>query len=354
MNSEVKEQKKKISVPAFVYAAVALIITLAAVILRTVSLLSFYDADIGYYKSDAVLPVVMNILCLAGTLFFVSAFFVFRKQELPVTGKENNIFVKCASVAAAVGFAGYVIITLIDSNLTALILLALAGALASAVYFLMNLKKQPANRDSQMYAGIGIIVFGIYSLAKSYFDMNVQMNSPNKTALHLACLATLVFFVNEFRALVSDRRKGFYVFSLCAVVLFTGMFSIPPIIADLSGALKNYTYITVNYVFTGVFLYCLVRLAVMAVGLSDKEPDGAGAQSDATIVPEEVSDGQAPEEPKNASDAVAVSETETDAEDNADSGNSGVSDASNVSDDSDVSDASDNSDESDGKDSAEG
>ena len=43
------------------FIVLTLILTAAGIALRTLNIIFFFDYDIGYYQSDAVLPLIMNI-----------------------------------------------------------------------------------------------------------------------------------------------------------------------------------------------------------------------------------------------------------------------------------------------------
>jgi hypothetical protein len=63
----------------------SLAVTVISVILRSLSMLFFFDSSIGYYSIGAVLPIISNIFTAVGVIgFLILAFAVFRGKELEV------------------------------------------------------------------------------------------------------------------------------------------------------------------------------------------------------------------------------------------------------------------------------
>lgn len=259
---------RRLNKKVVVYAISALILTFVAIVMRTLSLTLFFDSGIGYYTHD-VLPYATNIFCVLCVVLFLSALFTVRTSDVTSDGREHNAFLAVAGIVAVAGFAVYFFISIsgygkIEDINSVIGLVGKLCVIAAALYFAMNVSSAQSNKSAQVMCGYGIIIWLVYALAVTYFDNDVQMNSPDKLTLHLALVASMIFFVCEFRAYLAQIRKGIYLSSLCAAVFFTGFVAVPDVIAQIMRAHGNYTYIRFDYVCLGIFIYCAVRLISFA------------------------------------------------------------------------------------------
>ena len=124
----------------------------------------------------------------------------------------------------------------------------------------MNLFASHANRVLQTALGFGIIVWAVCVLAITYFDIYVQLNSPEKIILHLALVSSMAFFTSEFRCFVSGVKSKIYLFCAFCSVFFSGACAVPFVIAYLSGAINGGTHLFYNIVMLAVFVYSATRL----------------------------------------------------------------------------------------------
>ncbi len=266
----------------------ASVFTVISIVLRTLSLLFFYDKEIGYYKLGAVLPAISNIfIVLALMLIAAGSFFLTNNSEL-TREKDKGIAIKISSALCVLASAFFVIISVyLMTSLTVApslkIFIFFAASFFSAVYFLANLL--PMKAELQAISSVAIVIFLVYTLGASYFDAFLQMNSPNKIFLHLACIATMCFFLSEARALLGKTRKKLYLFFLCASTLIGGSTSIPTIIAYHSGALLNYDYILSDYAILALWIYIAVRLVLCFLPrkieiIEESEPQGANIEKE--------------------------------------------------------------------------
>jgi len=256
------------------YGSVTLILTLIALIVRTLCLFFFFDADIEYYN-EGFLPSVLSGFSLISALFFVSAFFKVKKDTVCSEGRENNLFIKCSSGVAAVLFLYAIFKTagkVMESSGTLVLVLGTVGTVFTVFYFLCNLLgEKKISKETQALFGFGIIVISVIVLFVSYFDVYELFNGPNKINLHMALITLMLFMINEIRAFAGEIDKGFYVFSLCAAIFFVGTSSIPMLIYYLLGSLET-KYLPHNIALAGAFIYLVARL--MSFVLSSRTEDG--------------------------------------------------------------------------------
>ena len=263
MTMPIEKNGKKIKICSLVALAVAVL----AIILRTACLLWFYDKEIGYYTRD-ILPAVFEVLCVLAALMFCCVFFLIKPSDKTSDGKEDTPAIKVSSVLAIVAFSVFFVSLIFSTSLltgnAVLDLLLKLSALVSIVYFAMNLFASHANRIIQTAIGFGIVVWEVCVLAITYFDIYVQLNSPEKTILHLALVSSMAFFTSEFRCFVSGVKSKIYLFSAFCSVFFSGACAVPFMIAYLSGTINGGTHLFYNIVMMAMFVYSATRLVSFA------------------------------------------------------------------------------------------
>ena len=305
--------------PLRVFLAGVLFLTLAGIVLRTLNLVFFYDSDIGYYSNDAILPLVMNIFMLITFAAIGICSAILPKKPYMTTGRENNIALKLIGALCALAFLGAALCALLGfvepvTNKTYIFIVA---ALASTLYFLLGaLGKSDETRALFL---IPLVVSIVYILAISYFDVFVQMNSPNKVLLQIACLVSMLFFVYEARCITGELKKKLYLFSLACAVFFSGTASVPSLIAYFSGKMGNY-FVSINYIvfdaiFAVLFLYFTARLITMMVS-ADRVDDVENEEIDPaeydSIYVEVEEESDTAEDTEIEAEAEAVSDADTD------------------------------------------
>ena len=260
-----------------IYASAALILTFVAIILRLVCLVGFYDGDIGYFE-DAFLPKLLFVFSLIAALSFISSLFVSAPKSDVKCASEENVFTKVASVLAALAFGAFFAISVLSTSLVASVtvfdLLSKLISLLAVVYFAINLFSPSVNRCAQTLIGFAVILWGIYVIGVTYFDIYVQLNSPDKITVHLALLCAMHFLVNEFRCFVDSPKKRMYLASACLCVFFTGIEAIPSLINGFISGFEFYNYFAYDVVIFALFIYSLARLCTLAFS-KEKELFGA-------------------------------------------------------------------------------
>ena len=198
-------------------AASAALVTL----LRLLSLFLFFDGEIGYYRSGAVLPVVDSVLLAA----------------LP---------------------------------------------LAMLVYAILKLRSSLSTDADEkrgptlFFAGIGVILFLMISLALAYFDVTVQMNAPDKLIFLVACIAGMLFVTEELRLYFGTVRPVLYFFSLGCALLFLSAASIPTLIAVLFGKMEAPSWVLANLLLLGLLICAALRTRSLLRSLKeDVAPENA-------------------------------------------------------------------------------
>ena len=250
------------------FIVLTLILTAAGIALRTLNIIFFFDYDIGYYQSDAVLPLIMNIFFVVSVSFFAAASIFLTRIPESFSGHEKNPFTIVASSVCILTFLALAVNSLLfymklPMHITAVYAII---SIISSLYFISNI----LNFGGQYRAllTIPVIVNFVFILAISYFDVTVQMNSPEKILLHITALASIFLFISEARCIFEPIRKKSYLFWLCAALFFSGVYSVPSLICFISDGVTERNFISFIIIFFAIFVYLLTR--AVTVMMSEK------------------------------------------------------------------------------------
>lgn len=269
------------------YAMITLASTVVAVILRTCCLLWFYDEDIGYY-SKGILPIVLSIFSVLALGFFASAIFTVKPTDKLSDGREDNLAIKISSAICALVFASFFIVSVMSTSLISdsvvADLLSKISALMMIVYFAMNLFGKNVNRNAQTVLGFGFVLWAICALAISYFDVYVQLNSPDKVTLHMGLMSAMAFFTVEFRCFVDKINRKVYPFCSACSVFFCALASIPSLFKWVIDGMGEYKYLFYYVVLFALLIYSAARFFSFAfannLGEVNIEPENMAEGTD--------------------------------------------------------------------------
>ena len=242
------------------FAWISLAFTALSVILRILCLFLFFDSDIGYDRSDALLPVLSYVWIAIGMFFLAgTALLRFHKNKLirPVLD-SNTLPLRITAGIAAVGLFALAVSDIVKNGN---IWMGLMG-LGACLYFLMQVSGT-ATLGLRVLTGLFVIARLLAMLASTYLDIMVPMNAPDKVLLLLACAAAMLFLICEIRVSVSGVRPALYSFSLSAAILLTGTASLPSIIASLTDSLSGSTPTIYYYVLLTFCIYAIARLLAL-------------------------------------------------------------------------------------------
>ena len=249
-----------------------ILFTVFGVTFRIINLLSFYDSYIGYYKK-AFLPIAMNVFFVVAVCFFAAfCFLAERKGPINVTFTPT----KTLRIISAICSLAIIVSTLngLLKNPSELLgLLNILASVGSAAFFATFISKKQTNHSALL--ALCPIALSTVILATTYFDIKVQMNSPNKTLIHFACIAAMLGFLSEARRLADGKQKNSYFFFIATALFFTGVSSIPALILYFANEL-NYTYVEYDFILFVFFLYFLGRL--LSVFFSESKCDKASVE----------------------------------------------------------------------------
>ena len=258
--------KKRVALLCAISAALSIISTVG----RLVSLTSFYD-KIGYYRADAIIPKLSNLLYALSLVFFaVSACLLLPKI------KRDVHLEKPERIAALIPAAALLTHLLLDFSklfespklITSLdILLSLCALLFFASLAFCS---QPSAITA--ISGIGTVFWIAVVWISSYLDFNVPMNSPDKLFFHFACVGCMTFVFAELRTIYDMPRPRLYLFSMLSALLTILTCSLPNIIASFDDIFAVYTLLQYDIVFLAVAFYACVRLVFFCIRYKEDSP----------------------------------------------------------------------------------
>ena len=209
---------------AIIFGVAAFALTIIGVVLRIINLFSNFEIEAGYYYSSAPLVDVMHIFFAASVL---------------VIGILSFITVKKMSLEA------------IDSE------------------------KDPTLKTVLCFLGIAAL---IYIVAKSYFDVYMAMNSSNKILLHMACLASMFFFITLARLNIGALKSKSYLFFLASTAFLSGVYAIPSaFFCIISRIYRKYTYFYFDIAILAIFVFATIKLVML---MSANKPQAEAVPQD--------------------------------------------------------------------------
>ena len=285
-----------------IYFLASLSLAVLCAILRTLSTIFFFEADVGYYKSGALLPILLNILlvlcavCAAAFCLIPGVSRIFAKPE-------DTKAVRACAVFAALGFLAFFANNLRDFDLVWETIKVLGFipkkfvirtllALLSAVFFLLIAFCKNLRGGIRIGGVVITLVWTVLTISDSYFDVYMAMNSPVKLTLHAALLGMLLLLVNEARVGIGSDKKAFSLFSSTVTLIFATTSSIPSIISYLCGKLPDsysnvYAYLFFDAVLLGIAVFSAARLASLCFGTVESETVESETVESETVETEE-------------------------------------------------------------------
>lgn len=248
---------------------IALALSALSLLLRTLSVLFFFDSNIGYYSVGAVLPIILSIfLALFIVALAICAIFLVDRNGMIASPSRLPCYT-ASLVALALIF--HIIDLAVDSAANGFgnmyDLLTLIAAIASAAFFLIvSFSKDHGNTTAIL--GTGFILWLALVWMSSYSDFTVPMNSPHKIFFHLGCIGASLLTVGELRTVYGISKPRFYCFSLWCSLLLLASSAIPSVLGAFLGIYTD-TVAHENYVLIALFVYACVR-AVELIARKDK------------------------------------------------------------------------------------
>lgn len=274
MNEKTQIEHKK-TLP-FALAVIGL--TAVAIALNTLSLLNFYEADIGYFVRGAVLPMIFNILLVVGVVFMAGfAIFALKKNETSISAHHPACKYAALLPVAAFGlllwdrayyfFDAAKLGILQNPLLSFLSPLFTMAAVALFISYCLGVKPSV----STAVWGTLTIAMLAYDVFVLHSDLTIAMNSPQKLSFNFAALSAMLFIVAELRIIYGVPKPRFYLFSIGCATLFLGAYSLPYTVAHLVGTCESVSP-KATLASLALFIFVLVRF-ISAVFIENAEKE---------------------------------------------------------------------------------
>lgn len=282
---------KKNSLPskhaaALTLLAVGLLLTVSATVMHCINLYYFYDVEIGYFTSGALLPRITRWLVILSTVSFAAmGIFVFRGSPLRYA-KEIPLPVRLGAIVSALGVIALTaldILSYVKGNTEKLPLhLVLLGILSVVFFVLLTLNKRM--EALQVISGFAVILRLVLLLADSYFNILVPMNAPEKISFMFGCLGGMVLISTELRGVARRIRPGLALFLLSSATLLLGFSSIPWLFGYVCGIHTDPTLLGGSILLLSLFAVALCRFITVCLNPfpaeEDEEKEPTGEPSD--------------------------------------------------------------------------
>ena len=255
-----------------IYYLSAAVLTVVATVVRTLCLGRAFDAGIGYFKSDAALPVLLHVFEAVTLLCFFSLFFFIPRDTLPLPKKQPvSLSRRLVSAAVALLFAlNFVAFCRVNTGRGLPVVLFVIGVLSllGAVAFFLLPLFGVARRDLVVTFGVCAIAAVVCLAALTYFDGYTPMNAPHKTGLHLSFVPVLFYLLYTLRDATDipmPRAKA-----VAAMAAFFAAFTVG--VSDLlgypMGAFTDPTYLAQDLLLIGLAVWIGVSTAAEATALT--------------------------------------------------------------------------------------
>ncbi len=260
-------------------------LTLAGVLLRTIAMLTVFDAEIGYFDPGILphLSRILYILVAAGALVWAR----FLPFDTPATEWRTPLrlpFALLSALSMAVFSVGLLLLRpeILKGGSPVFLALVAFGLLGS-LYFFLSLTRQGRYPDG-ISATLFLPVFWCTAaIAETYSDVYVTINSPVKLALQMGFIGFMLLLVAELRFRVGKPAPRAAAAFLAIGTFFTLNGSIPLLAASGAWGRPLHTLYAVVLLAAGLYgayhFYCHLT-ASRSLPAPAAEPEDNAAPSD--------------------------------------------------------------------------
>ncbi len=236
-----------------IYSFSALILALLLTVLRALSLILFYDHELGYFDGG-FLPVFSRALTLAATLWCLTALILIPKDSITAQ-KSNSPLGAGALAACSILLLTSAVFLVLFGNKLSLVCgcLLLLGGLYPVCRLL-------APDRISVCAGMILVVALVPILFIFHFDMYAPINGAVKNTVFLSILSGALMLLGELRFLFRDGMpRAFF-----ALKLITPILCLPTAVGNLFLYFSDKTPVMTKEILTPFFSLVLLSLALYA------------------------------------------------------------------------------------------
>ena len=280
-----------------VYTLLFFTFTVLALLFRMLARVYAYDADIGYFKSGALFPILHFCALFLIALLALSALFLFRRSTIPEEllskMKQTCVIEKSAAIFGGLLMTVVSLSTLlfywVSEKITpsAFTVIGLLSAFLSIFFFLFFWIPSAIGKATHIVSGLLLVLHFVYILVSSYFELYTPMNNPVKVLLQVTAIAAILYLLSDLRFYLGSPRPSAYVAFATAFLGFAfvstasiGMFEVQ---------FEAYTalYRLYNLACLALLIPAAVRLVRFFLLLIEHERENSNEESDEETSPEE-------------------------------------------------------------------
>ena len=234
-----------------------------AAVLRTVALLTEYDAAIGFYSAPAFSITVAAIAVL--TTLTLAAFTYEKRASFTFSPDYRDLPSLASGVFLAVVLVFFGVTLLLDSfnrPLFILILSALlaACAVAGAFVFVLRGFDGTAAGSARAMLTLPIATFAVLFALYLSFEETMMLNAPPKLLGIATWSSVAFFFLGETRIALERAKWPLHTFITAVTLVLTLTASLPNLIYYLASGEPLLGNTAHDFAALGVFLYALARI----------------------------------------------------------------------------------------------
>ena len=244
------------------YIVLSAAAALAATVMRTVSLITVFESEIGYYARGAILPYVQKgFIALSVLLMLILPIFI-SKGDLYETRPSPSPFVLFSSfLCGTINIISAVLLLLFQrGSMPTVTLIIIIGFSAGTVFFFYDALCPPEKKSQLGVIPAMIAVIGLIAMiVKIHLDYTITLNSPNKTALFISLATISIFMIQELRFTVGASQPRIYLATSAISSLFCLSTSIPGIIGYYTDTLSGGDFLIYYIVIFAYGVYSISR-----------------------------------------------------------------------------------------------
>ncbi len=273
-----------------IYAALFVLLAVAAVTMRTVALFLHFDENHVYFSEKTLVNVADYILVAACILFITYIFTAGKEVKLIPNFTSSATYIPTGIVSVALVFMEIALVRRLyataknisylktvnpaeaASERLVLIVLIIAAILAlfSIIHFALTALVETNSSQKRANFGLCTVMFlAIYTIYL-YFSSALPINAPNKMLDEMVYLFSAVFFLYETRlSLGRERWRQYIAFGFIAAII-SAYASIPAIIYYFAGGavISNSIYeVVLSF---ALFVFITARIFLTTRLIEDK------------------------------------------------------------------------------------
>ena len=265
------------------YILIMLVLSAAAVTLRTIACIK----DLGYlygYFSDRALINISGYIAAGSALVLLSYPIFAEKMNAEASFSTPATYIPTGVVSVCLPYLAITILTSPERNsdtiTSRLALILIILSILSVFHFFLTAFNTDADAETRGYFSLATVLFLALYAAYLYFDTTLPLNSTNKVIDQMAFLSASLFFLYESRISLTREKWGGYVTFGLVAALFTAYSSIPSLIVYIAKGASISNSIEESVFTLTLFLFITFRLVLASLIKEKRESEIIMAMGD--------------------------------------------------------------------------